>query len=425
MRTLSFFLTVWICLSVQASERPNILFILADDVGREVLGCYGGSSYKTPNLDKLAADGMRFTHCYSMPVCYPTRICLLSGKYPVRIAGAKWGSYPRAEESNTFAVMLRNAGYATAIAGKWQLALMKNDVMQPLRMGFDEWSLFGWHEGPRFHDPMIYQNGKVRNDTKGKYGPDLYVEFLIDFMKKNREKPFMAYYSMALAHDVTDDIGKPVPYGPNGHWLTYEEMANDMDVQIGKLIKALDELKLRENTLILYTTDNGTAGASYLMVGPDGKFIRPPVYSRFNGRTVRGGKGSLNDPGTRVPMIANWKGNIKSGQVVDDLIDFSDVLPTFCDLGDAGYPSGKLDGISFANRLRGKGASPRNWAYSERGRGGGQWVRTRDYKLYRNGNLYDMTNDPDERFPVKRPVGEARTIRGVLSGVLKSLPRAR
>ena len=139
--------------------------------------------------------------------------------------------------------MLQQAGYATAIAGKWQLGLMKHDLQQPARLGFDEWSLFGWHEGPRYHEPMIYENGKLREDTKGKYGPDLYVQFLIDFIRQNRQKPFLAYYSMALCHDVTDDLEKPVPYGPDGHWLTYEEMANDMDHQVGKLITALDDMQ--------------------------------------------------------------------------------------------------------------------------------------------------------------------------------------
>jgi len=401
-------------------SKPNILFILADDVGREVLGCYGGQSYRTPNLDQIAADGMRFTHCYSMPVCHPTRVALLSGCYPATLGNPKWGSYPKAEEKNTFAQVLKNAGYATAVAGKWQLCLMKNDKQQPKRMGFDEWSVFGWHEGPRFHDPMIYENGKVRRDTRGKYGPDLYVDFLIDFMKKNREKPFLAYYSMALAHDVTDDIGKPVPYGPTDRWLNYTEMAEDMDHQIGKLVRALDRLKLREKTLILYTTDNGTAGASYLRVGKNGKFERPKVFSYFHGRMVQGGKGKLNDLGTRVPLIANWKGRIAGEQVIDDLVDFSDILPTFADLGGGKLPARDLNGISFAGRLLDGKPSTRKWAYSER-KGGLRWVRTRQHKLYSNGNLFNLKADPDEKQPVKKQL----PIRAELQSALDSLPKPR
>ena len=154
--------------SLAIADQPNIILIFADDVGQEVLGCYGGESYKTPHLDALAAEGMRFDHCYSMPSCHPSRICLMTGQYPAELGNPKWGTFPNELEHQTFAAMLQQAGYATAIAGKWQLGLMKHDLQQPARLGFDEWSLFGWHEGPRYHEPMIYENGKLREDTKGK-----------------------------------------------------------------------------------------------------------------------------------------------------------------------------------------------------------------------------------------------------------------
>src|SRR5690606_12513424 len=149
-------------------------------------------------VDALAAAGMRFEHGYVMPVCHPTRTTLLSGRYPFRQDRPQWGSYPRDEEATTFAALLREAGYATAIAGKWQLCLFQEDPQQPRRMGFDEWCLFGWHEGPRYWDPLVYQNGSIRDDTAGRYGPDVYVEFLADFMREHRDGPFLAYYSMAL-----------------------------------------------------------------------------------------------------------------------------------------------------------------------------------------------------------------------------------
>jgi arylsulfatase A-like enzyme len=135
-------------------QKPNILLIMADDVGCEPIGAYGGERWKTPHIDALARGGMRFDYCYSMPVCHPTRICLMTGKYPFRL-NSKWGTFPRAEEKNNIAQVLKRAGYNTAVAGKWQLSLMKNDLKQPARMGFDTWSVFGWHEGARFHEPMI------------------------------------------------------------------------------------------------------------------------------------------------------------------------------------------------------------------------------------------------------------------------------
>ena len=128
-------------------ERPNILLILADDVGREVLECYGGTSYATPSLNQLAADGARFEHCYAMPVCHPTRVTLLTGQYPRHLGNPTWGTFPKVAESRTFASIAKQAGYATAVAGKWQLCLMKNDLEHPQRLGFDVWSVFGWHEG--------------------------------------------------------------------------------------------------------------------------------------------------------------------------------------------------------------------------------------------------------------------------------------
>lgn len=380
-------------------DRPNILFIMADDVGREVLGCYGGTSYKTDNIDRLAAEGQRYEHCYSMPVCHPTRVCLMTGRYPAVLGNPKWGSFPKSEESKTFASVLKAAGYKTAVAGKWQLSLMKNDLQQPARMGFDQWSLFGWHEGPRYHDPMIYENGVLRTDTRGKYGPDLYVDFLIDFMEQNQSRPFFAYYSMALCHDVTDDIGKPVPYGPDGHWLTYAEMANDMDRQVGRLVKALDRLKLRENTLVVFTTDNGTAGASYLRY-ENGKFVRPKVVSEFNSREIRGGKGQLTDWGTRVPLIVRWLGKAGAGETKNDLVDFSDFLPTLADITCAALPEDvKLNGLSFVNAILNRESSPRRHAYSE-SKNGRQFLRTQKYKLYSDGKFFDMQTDPEEKKPL-------------------------
>ena len=381
------------------ASRPNILLIFADDVGREVLGCYGGESYETPQIDALAQGGMRFTHCYSMPVCHPSRICLMTGKYPVVLDNPQWGSFPAPEEGRTFAAVLKRAGYATAIAGKWQLSLMKDDLLQPARMGFDKWSLFGWHEGPRYHEPMIYENGRLRTDTAGKYGPDLYVDFLIDFIRQNQTGPFFAYYSMALCHDVTDDIGEPVPYGPDGRWLSYEEMAADMDRQVGRLVTALDEMQLRDNTLILFTTDNGTAGASYLKY-EDGKFVRPKVFSKIGGRLVQGGKGQLTDWGTRVPLIANWPGHVDAGSVCEDLVDFSDFLPTLADLAESPLPADSaINGHSFTRSLRGNGHTSRRWAYSE-GRSQRRYVRTQRYKLYSSGDFFDMDSDPNELQPL-------------------------
>lgn len=386
----------------ETEERPNILLILADDVGREVLECYGGSSYKTPNLNQLAASGAMLEHCYAMPVCHPTRVTLMTGQYPRHLDNPKWGSFPKYVESRTFANVAKNAGYATAVAGKWQLCLLKDDMEQPQRMGFDEWSLFGWHEGPRYHEPMIYENGVLRTDTAGTYGPDLYVDFLVDFMQQNhrRNKPFLAYYSMALCHDVTNDLEAPVPHGPRGRYDNYAEMVAQMDLHIGRLMRFLESSGLDDNTLILFTADNGTATKSKLSAkGKRNEFVYEQVISQYKGQSVPGGKGRLTDWGTRVPTLAVWKGVITPGQSWNDLLDFSDFLPTLAELTGGVLPADiKLDGHSFAALLREEGHSTRQWAYAEnRGR---FFVKTQDRKLYSTGNFYNTQVDPFEKSPL-------------------------
>ncbi len=299
-----------------AAEQPNVLLIVADDVGCETLGCYGGSSYATPNIDKLASSGLRVTHCYSMPVCHPTRITLLTGRYPFRLGNPDWGSFPKTEEKNTIAWAMKNAGYATAIAGKWQLTLLKKDPQHPHRLGFDEYSMFGWHEGARYHDPLIWQNGKLRDDTEGKYGPDLYVDFLIDFIRKNKQKPWFAVYSMALCHDVTDDIKTPVPHAAGkDRYLNYAEMMQSMDEQVGRLVDAVDGLGLGEKTVVIFTTDNGTASQSKIRaIDGKNKFEYEKVSSKLGDKMIRGGKGKLTDDGTNVPLIVRWPAKVKAGE---------------------------------------------------------------------------------------------------------------
>ena len=384
------------------AEKPNILFILADDVGIEPLGCYGGTSFETPNIDRLAEAGMRFRHCYSMPVCHPTRVCFLTGRYPRHIGNPAWGTFPHELESQTVAQVIRRAGYATAVAGKWQLTLLARDPQHPHRLGFDEYCLFGWHEGARYHDPLIWQNGAQRHDTTGQYGPDLYAEFLIDFMQRNRAQAFFAFYSMALCHDVTDDLDEPVAYAPGkDRYLNYGEMVTSMDQCVGRIVTAVEELGLQRKTLILFSGDNGTARRSIIRAQQtDGEpkkwtYVRDPVFCDINGQRVPGGKGSLTDGGTRVPLLASWPGTIKPGETVDDLVDFSDFLPTFADLCGETIPSGvKLDGISMAARLTGAGPGVRAWAYAESKNR--FWVRTQQWKLLNTGEFFDVAADPRE-----------------------------
>lgn len=417
-RAVIFMQSVWlsVCLGSSAlaqESRPNIVLIFADDVGQEVLECYGGQSYSTPHLNELARTGIKFNQAYSMPVCHPSRLTLMSGKYPFRHGQVPWGGYPEQAEDQTFSRRLQQAGYTNGIAGKWQLCLLGEDRFHPKRMGFDQWDLFGWHEGPRYYEPMVYSNGNVRDDTLGHYGPDVYQSSLVEFMKANRERPFFAYYSMAVAHEVTDDLKTPVPHGPFDRYDNYAEMVAEIDRGVGRIVAALNALKLRENTLILFLADNGTP-PEIIIRAQGADLIRTPIVSRRNGLDVPGGKKQLTNAGTNVPMIANWPGTVAPGQQVEDLVDFSDILPTFLDLAGAPLSADhNLDGVSFANRLRGHGASPRKFAYCEEAvlpKPGGvepdgvssglKWVRTQDWKLYNDGRLFHMAEDPVEQYPL-------------------------
>ena len=400
-----------------AAERPpNIVLIMADDVGCETLGCYGGQSYKTPHIDRLAKTGLKFTHCYAMPVCHPTRTCLLSGRYPRHQGNPRWGTFPRVDEAQTLAKALQSAGYRTSISGKWQLTLLLKDPQQPHRMGFDDYCLFGWHEGPRYHQPMIHQNGALRTDVSDRYGPSVYVDHMVDFMKRNKDRPFFAFYSMALCHDVTDDLKQPVPYARNkDHYDTFAEMMAQMDIHVGRVTAAIRRLGLEKDTLVLFTTDNGTAKRS-LHQAVDGKFIRRPVSSRIGDKLVPGGKGNLSDDGTHVPLLASWPGQISPGTTTDHLVDMSDFLPTFRELTGKTLSSRdrvKIDGQSFAGVLVGRGGRGRRWAYAERGTRR-FFVRTQNWKLYNNGKLYHVPRDINEKSPValsRAPKSAAADIR--------------
>jgi arylsulfatase A len=375
------------------ARQPNIVLILADDVGREVLGCYGGTSYQTPHIDRLAAEGMRFEHAYVMAVCHPTRTTLLTGQYPFRLGHPAWGTFPRDAEQRTLAAVLQRAGYSTAVAGKWQLAFLKDDLEQPNRMGFDEYCLYGWHEGPWYYQPHIWQNGKRRIDVRERYGPDVICDFVVDFVERNKHRSFFAFYSMSLCHAETNDLDKPAPVGPNGRYDSYAEMVVKMDDRVGRVIDTLDRLGLRSRTLIVYLTDNGTA--RHNLIDADGdRYIYEDVVSKMGTRAIPGGKGTLTDWGTRVPLIINWRGTIQAGGVNRNLVDASDILPSLADVAGASLPENvMLDGHSVSAQLR-NDAPQRRWIFAEHK--GQFFVRSRRWKLYDDGRFYDMEADPDE-----------------------------
>jgi arylsulfatase A len=374
--------------SVQAASRPNVILLMADDLGYECVSANGGSPYQTPVLDQLAASGLRFTNCVAQPLCTPSRVKIMTGRYNFRNY-TTFGHFPR--EETTFAQVLKEAGYATCIVGKWQLGQDRKLVRQ---FGFDDYCLW-WLErkGPRYGNVgELIQNDKVLPGGKGEYGPDVVCNFLLDFMARHRNKPFFAYYPMILTHSPfvpTPDSDRTTRKGPR----YMIDMVAYTDKIVGRIVKQLDKLGIRDNTVLLFTGDNGTH--------------RHITYGKVDGKPWPGGKSSLaNETGVRVPLIANWPAGGVSGQVLDDPIDFSDFLPTLADLAGATLPKGvTIDGHSFAGRLRGdKEYKPREWAYvcyygKARGKAS-HFVRDRRYKLYEGDRMFDFVADPLHQKPI-------------------------
>ncbi|MEN8185297.1 MAG: sulfatase-like hydrolase/transferase, partial [Myxococcota bacterium] len=344
-------------------SRPNVLLILADDLGQECLSAYGGSSYETPHLDRLAAGGMVFRHGFSTPLCGPSRIELLTGRY---IRGYReWGELDPGHEV-TFGQLLRDAGYATAVAGKWQLCRfdLPENADHPQRCGFQESSLWTWilnGETPsKYWSPSVWRNGSLAPDLEGAYGPDVFCDFLIDFIRRSRREPFLAFYPMVLPHGPftpTPHSGLParlLGVAPQrvrnqASSLYFPDHLRYLDHLVGRLLATLEESGLLENTLVLFTSDNGTDRR---------------VQSRVDDREVRGGKGRLSEPGTLVPLFASWPGQIQPGTVCTDLVDLSDFLPTLAAVARAEIPDDlKLDGRSFLPQLLGRPGDPRDWVY--------------------------------------------------------------
>ena len=354
--------------TAQANDQPNIILIMADDMGYEALSSNGSESCKSPNLDKLAAKGVRFTNCFSNPICTPSRAKLMTGQYNVRNY-VKFGWLDR--EQTTFAHQLKAAGYATAIAGKWQLG---RDKDSPQHFGFEQSCLWqhtrsgrsnedGKNIDRRFVNPQLEFNGVEKDFTNGEYGPQVCTDFICEFIDKNKKKPFLVYYPMILTHCPFDPTPDSTDWDPkrlgsttykgdrNDPQRHFRDMVAYADKAVGQIVSQLGKSGVRDNTLIIFTGDNGTD---------------TPIVTPWNGKKVLGGKGTMSDTGTRVPLIVNWPAGIrKAGRVVDDLVEFTDVFPTICEVTTAKLPKNHPgDGASIVPVLRNQaGARKKDWVY--------------------------------------------------------------
>ncbi len=454
MKSLFLSLLLLLPAGLSAADQPNIIFILADDLGYRELGSYGQEKIKTPHLDALAAQGMRFTRAYSgNAVCAPSRCVLMTGKHPGHATvrnNAEMkpeGQYPLKADDLTIAELLKARGYATGAFGKWGLGNMESDG-NPNRQGFDRFFGYNcqahahsyypatlWNDGELFplkNDPPIpghegfpagvdRTNPRSYDRFKGQdYAPDRIHEQAIAFLKQNKDRPFFLYYPNVIPHvalHVPDEELAPYlamqwndpPFtrekaGYTPHFTpraAYAAMISKLDQQVGEIVALVDELGLGENTLIAFSSDNG---ATHLKQEVDVDFFKSVGE-------LRGLKGELYEGGIRVPQIVRWTGKIAPGTTSDRVTGFEDWLPTILELvGEKAAKPADIDGISFAPTLLGKAQDERPFLYREFPSYGGQqalwlgqrWkgIRTelkkKNVKPDLTLELYDLEADPSE-----------------------------
>ncbi|MBD0833005.1 sulfatase-like hydrolase/transferase [Aestuariibaculum sediminum] len=399
------FATLFSCNQTKSNRPPNVILIMVDDMGVEALNCYGNTQNKTPHIDAMAANSILFNDCVSQPLCTPSRLKIMTGKYNYR--NYEHFGYLNTNQ-HTFGNLFKEQNYSTCIAGKWQLNGLSykdeitdwNKSSRPVNFGFDEYCL--WQltktsaEGGRYANPLIEQNGKILPQDPEAYGPDIFSNFVLDFIEKNKEKPFFVYYPMVLVHDPF------VPTPDSKDWndetkrfkndTTYfKDMVAYTDKIVGKIQSKIKELNLEEDTIVIFTADNGT---------------HPTVFSPTKNGIVQGAKGNTITAGTHVPLIVNWGSKTKTLKY-DGLIEFSDFYTTFADL--LGNENVKPDGKSFLDVLnKNSKENIRETALvyydPEWGANVSQYrnmfVRTKHYKLYQDGKFYNLDNDILEKHPL-------------------------
>jgi arylsulfatase A-like enzyme len=431
------------------AARPNIVFVLADDLGWGELGAYGQKKIRTPSLDRLAAEGMRFTRHYSgSPVCAPSRSVLLTGLHPGHTPIRDYkelqpeGQWPLPAATVTLAERLKARGYVTGATGKWGLGPPGSEG-DPLKQGFDHFFGYNCQRQAHNHYPTyLYDDGrrvaldnppfaahqKLAADADAsaagsyagfagrQYAPDLQWDDARSFVRENRDRPFFLFVATTVPHlalQVPEDslaeyrgVFPETPYRGDKQYLptptpraAYAAMVTRMDREVGRLLDLLRELGLDERTIVVFSSDNG---ATYDVGGADSAFFGSAM-------ALRGLKGSIYEGGVRVPAIVRWPGRVAPGSTSDRLTGFEDWAPTLVALagGDAPAP-GAVDGLSFADTLLGRPQEPRPFLYREfAGYGGQQSVRVGDWKAVRVGldrpvegrpktELYDLAADPGE-----------------------------
>tara|TARA_B110000003_G_C16644848_1_gene531600 strand:+ start:114 stop:1409 length:1296 start_codon:yes stop_codon:yes gene_type:complete len=400
---LILFVTISLWL-VSNAEKPNIVIIFTDDQGYADLGCYGSKTNKTPRLDQLAKEGTMFTSFYTQTVCGPSRSALLTGRYPCRSKG--WGM-PASEI--TFAELIKDAGYQTACIGKWDVSNRKPIIERmPNAQGFDYFfGALGANDGGmvKFHE-----NNEASGSSKDMGGlTTLYTDKSIKFLRNKRDpkKPFVLYLAHTMMHTIIDASERFRGKSKGG---LYGDVVEEFDYETGRLLDVLDELKLSNNTLVLYTSDNGPWNQDKYTKNKKGH----PEGSIFWGDAgrLRNGKGSPYEGGYRLPCIARWPGKIPAGRKSDAVFATIDFMPTFAKLCGFNIPDDrKIDGIDQTDLLLGKSEKGRDTFYFDRaGIRMGKWKYLKADAHFYGYAREDERIEVDELYNLNKDLGETKNL---------------
>jgi arylsulfatase A-like enzyme len=401
-----------------AKTRPNFVIIFTDDQGYGDLGCYGSEKIRSPRLDQLAREGTRFTDFYAQPVCGPSRSALLTGRYPVRSQG--W-SMPESEI--TLAEILKNVGYTTGCIGKWDVS-NRRDIKGrvPNDQGFDYyWGTLGANDGGAV---MLYDNRQpVEVDRDMASLTKRYTDKGIEFLKANKDKPFLLYLAHTMAHSVIDATAKFKGKSKGG---LYGDVIEELDYHTGRLLDTIDQLGLRDNTLVVFTTDNGPWNN---MQEPLRKKHKGAVAWGSSG-PLREGKGSTWEGGVRVPCIIRWPGHVPAGRVSDAIFSTLDFMPTLANL--AGYKGPRdriIDGVDQTALLLGDSEKGNRDHFYYFCRNTLHGVRKGRWKLLlaNRKNYYNYVKDTGsnemELYDLKADIGEKRNVAGQNPEIVAELLR--
>ncbi|MFT4541951.1 MAG: arylsulfatase A [Planctomycetota bacterium] len=405
-------------------QRPNIIVILADDIGAEALACYGGESYATPQLDRLASEGTRFTNAFTQPLCTPTRIELLTG----RSNGRNYRAFSVLDPNErTFAHELQGAGYRTLAVGKWQLLAaehyekaIRGSGTKPEHAGFDRHTLWQVEAlGNRHWSPRMTIDGVLTDFDEQHYGPDVALQSALDWIDESSDAPYLLFWPMILPHGPF-----LAPPGTEGQRTgksdksMYGPMVEYMDALVGQLAGHLRGQDAERETLLLFIGDNGS---------PQG------IVSVQNGREVKGGKAIPTDAGSRIPFIAWAPDSLNGGETFDELVSTVDVFATLLQAAGIQSPDDRvLESRSFLAALFGQEATSRDWVRfhhhprpNKENSKAKRWARDKRWQLFDDNRLYDMSVDPNLKQAIAEGAAskEAQAARATLSQALATLPR--